>query len=106
MRNRSDNRQEAAPAGGIQSNQYIHQPTKLERVLAHLIEVGNISPREAMDQYQCWRLSAVIHTLKKAGIHIETHQESHEGGTHARYVMSEQSVAVKHLSAIQARRVS
>lgn len=104
MSKRSDPHQEAAPSDKYQNNQYIHQPTKLERVLSHLIDYGTISPREAMDDYQCWRLSAVIHTLKKAGIPIDTQQEPHDGGVHARYLLIDKTQANSHLSAIQTRR--
>lgn len=83
--------------------EYKREPTKLESVLAYLTEKGNISPSDALKHCNCWRLSAVIHTLKKAGIIIETHQEAHEGGFHARYYLSQQPQAERHLEALRKR---
>lgn len=84
-------------------SKYKREPTKLESVLAYLTDKGTISPGEALQHCKCWRLSAVVHTLKKAGIPIQTHQEKHEGGFHARYYLTHQAKAEKHLEALQER---
>jgi hypothetical protein len=83
------------------------KPTKLECVLSHLIKYGNISPRDAMDLYQCWRLSAVVHTLKKAGITVRAEQEPHEGGIHARYFLDSgsKSAAENHFERLTRKEV-
>ena len=84
-------------------SKYKREPTKLESVLAYLTNKGSITPSEALQYCNCWRLSAVVHTLKKAGIPIETHQEKHNGGYHARYYLAHQTKAEKHLEALQER---
>lgn len=56
-------------------------------VLAHLEQYGSISPLEAMRKYMIHRLAARVLELRKLGWPIETVNEKHEGGTHARYVL-------------------
>ena len=107
MSKRSDPRPEAAPSDSHQNSQYIHQPTKLERVLSYLITEREITQVEAYHHCSCWRLSAVIHTLKKAGIQIETRQEAHDGGYHSCYWLPGHSLrpAQLHLERLQKKGV-
>jgi len=44
--------------------------TQKQTVLKHLMKYGTISPLEAQSNYNIWRLAAVVHKLKKAGIEI------------------------------------
>jgi len=57
------------------------------QVLDHLKQGRTISPVEAINYYDCFRLSAVINRLRKQGYDIVTHQEANQNnkGTHARY---------------------
>lgn len=75
--------------------------TKLEIVLEYLLEVGSITQRESMKLCESWRLSAIIHTLRKAGIQIDTRQEPHINGYHARYILIGIEQAERHLEAIR-----
>ena len=101
----SDTRQNAAASASETPIECSRKPTKLEQVLGYLIEHGSITPAEALNHCNCWRLAPVVHTLKKSGIPIETQKEEHEGGTHARYWLLDPPPATQHLEAIQKRRV-
>ena len=46
--------------------------TQCDAILQHLREHGSITPREALDEYGCFRLAARINELRKAGHDIET----------------------------------
>ena len=61
--------------------------TQLEQILEHLKQGKNITPIEALEQYGCFRLSAVILKLRKQGYDIVTHYERNKSGIgrHARY---------------------
>ena len=51
--------------------------TQKEMVLKHLKEFGSITPLEALKEYGCYRLAAVIFNLKKDGnIILSKKQES------------------------------
>lgn len=100
---KDDTPRDTATTSCPEHSKYKREPTKLESVLTYLTDKGNISPGEALKHCKCWRLSAVVHTLKKAGIRIETHQEQHKGGFHARYYLTHQTKAEKHLKALQKR---
>jgi hypothetical protein len=80
--------------------------TKLEIVLTHLVEVGNIAQREAIAICDSWRLSAIVCSLRKAGIQIVTRQEAHKGGFHARYYLIAEPQAKRHLKALKERSKS
>lgn len=60
-------------------------------VLKHLMEHGSITPREAVNLYDIWRLSARIYDLRDKGIEIETLQieNINTTGTHAKYILRE-----------------
>ena len=57
------------------------------RILAHLKQGKTITSLEAQKLFYCFRLSAVIHRLRKAGHDIVTHRELNYSskGLHARY---------------------
>lgn len=61
--------------------------TQLKQVLAHLKQGKTLSQAEAIDLFNCYRLSAIIKRLRNAGHHIVTHREPNNinGGSHARY---------------------
>ena len=61
--------------------------TQLKQVLAHLKQGKTISQAEAIDLFNCYRLSAIIQRLRNAGYDIVTHRErnSKRTGTYARY---------------------
>ena len=65
--------------------------TQLKQVLAHLKQGKTISQAEAIDLFNCYRLSAIIQRLRNAGHDIVTHNEPNlnNKGTHARYELRE-----------------
>ena len=65
--------------------------TQLEQILEHLKQGKSITPIEALEQYGCFRLSAVILKLRKQGYDIVTHNERNKSGigTHARYELKQ-----------------
>ena len=61
--------------------------TQLKQVLAHLKQGKTISQAEAIDLFNCYRLSAIIQRLRNMGYPVITHREPNKisTGTHARY---------------------
>ena len=59
--------------------------SQCDRVLAYLEGAGSISDMEALDALRIRRLAARIYDLRKLGWSIESTDEAHAGGTHARY---------------------
>lgn len=61
------------------------------QVLSHLKNGKTLSQAEAIQHFDCYRLSAVIQRLRIAGHNITTHGEPnmHSKGTHARYELKE-----------------
>lgn len=57
------------------------------KVLSHLKQGNTLTQREAINLFNCYRLSAVIYNLRRKGFVIETHNELNDSGTgtHARY---------------------
>lgn len=43
----------------------MHKNSKATKILNHLKEHGKINPMEALEQYGCFRLAAVIFCLRK-----------------------------------------
>lgn len=64
------------------------------QVLNHLKQGKTISQAEAINHFNCYRLSAVIDRLRKQGFYIVTHNEPNQSnkGTHARYELTEVAV--------------
>ena len=65
--------------------------TQLKKILAYLKQGKTISQAEAIDLFNCYRLSAVIQRLRRQGHDIVTHHEknSRTTGSHARYELRE-----------------
>lgn len=61
------------------------------QVLAHLKQGKTLSQAEAIQNFDCYRLSAVIQRLRLAGYDIVTHNEPNQDarGTHARYELKQ-----------------
>lgn len=61
--------------------------TQLKQVLAYLKQDKTISQAEAIDMFNCYRLSAIIQRLRNMGYPVITHRELNKisTGTHARY---------------------
>lgn len=62
-------------------------------VLYHLKQKGEITQKEAIALYGCYRLSARIYEFRKAGYIISTIMDEHTNrygrkGQHARYVLA------------------
>lgn len=65
--------------------------THQTQILAHLKQGRTISPVEAINLFNCYRLSAVINRLRNGGYDIATHNEPNLNGkgTHAHYELKE-----------------
>ena len=61
--------------------------TQLKQVLTYLKQGKTISQAEAIDLFNCYRLSAIIEKLRRQGYDIVTYNErnTNNAGTHARY---------------------
>jgi hypothetical protein len=62
--------------------------TQLKQVLAHLKQGKTISQAEAIDLFNCYRLSAIIQRLRNAGYDIVTHNERNKSGIGHMHVMN------------------
>ncbi|WP_291357590.1 helix-turn-helix domain-containing protein [Acinetobacter sp. UBA3106] len=69
--------------------------TQLKQVLGHLKQGETISQAEAIDLFDCYRLSAIIQRLRNTGYNIATHNERNKSGIgrHARYELVKQVAA-------------
>ncbi|WP_087548213.1 helix-turn-helix domain-containing protein [Acinetobacter sp. WCHA39] len=65
--------------------------SQIEQVLAHLKQGNTISQAEAINNFNCYRLSAVIKQLRNQGYEIMTRLEPNlkSKGNHARYELKE-----------------
>ena len=65
----------------------MNKTTQDQTILNHLKSGRSITAVEAVRLYNCYRLSANIERLRKAGYNIVTHYEknSRSTGRHARY---------------------
>lgn len=65
--------------------------TQLQQVLDHLKHFKTITQLDAINRFNCLRLSAIIQRLRNAGYDIVTHHEPNMSnkGTHARYELKE-----------------
>jgi hypothetical protein len=62
------------------------RPNHKELITHHLMRKRSITGLEALQEYGCYRLSSVIHRLRKDGFEIETEEvRTDDGGVHARY---------------------
>ena len=66
-----------------------------EKILSHLKQGKTISQAEAIQYFDCYRLSSVIQRLRCAGYDIVTHYERNNSGIgrHARYELIKQVAA-------------
>ena len=62
--------------------------TQVQQIQDHLFDGKSITPLEALNQYGCFRLAAVIHRLRKDGISIETDMVTQNGKTFAKYFLT------------------
>ena len=62
--------------------------TQVQQIQDHLFDGKSITPLEALNQYGCFRLAAVIHILRKDGISIETENVPQNGKTFAKYFLT------------------
>ena len=56
-----------------------------ENVLAHLMKGFSITPLDALEQYGCFRLAAIIHNLRSEGNPIKKKKITRTGKTFASY---------------------
>ena len=61
------------------------RPSQCEQVRRHMLERGSITPREARDLYDIWRLSGRIHELRARGVEIATRTIRKNGKAYACY---------------------
>ena len=59
--------------------------TQKDNILAHLRRGYNITPLDALEQYGCFRLAAIIHMLRREGHSIKTKKITRKGKTFASY---------------------
>lgn len=64
-----------------------HLKPQAQTIARHLREHGSITDLEALRLYRIRRLSGRIYEIRGAGWTIETRNEPHDGGYHARYVL-------------------
>lgn len=66
-----------------------------EKILSHMKQDKTISQAEAIQYFDCYRLSSVIQRLRSQGYEIVTHSErnSLNSGSHARYELIKQVVS-------------
>lgn len=59
------------------------------QIKKYMEEHGSITQMEAVNEFNCYRLSARINDLRKIGVKIETKNERNKNnsGTHARYFL-------------------
>ncbi len=63
--------------------------SQMDNILAHLMEGHSITPLDALEQYGCFRLAAVIHNLRGQGYKISTKKVSNRRGkTFASYKLN------------------
>lgn len=56
-----------------------------QNVIYHLTNIGPLTPIDALKQYGCFRLAAVVHLLKQQGYNIETTMVSNGRKRYASY---------------------
>ena len=65
--------------------------SQVNQVLDHLKQGRTLTQADAIELFQCYRLSSVIHILRNQGYDIVTYNErnTRRKGTHARYELKE-----------------
>lgn len=69
--------------------------SQCDRILIHLQSGKTINPLQALNLYDCLRLSARIYDLKQAGFDIDSRLVNEHGVQYAEYSMSLQAKAHK-----------
>ena len=59
--------------------------TQTEAIRHHLLHVGPLTPIEALERYQCFRLAARIDELRREGLDVQTEIVKGSGKRWARY---------------------
>tara|TARA_R100000734_G_scaffold19139_1_gene18473 strand:- start:5947 stop:6162 length:216 start_codon:yes stop_codon:yes gene_type:complete len=62
--------------------------SQYDNIKAHLEDGKTLQPLQALSEYGCYRLSAVIHKLRRDGYPIETNMKTNRGKTYAEYVLT------------------
>lgn len=60
--------------------------SKNDKVKNHLLKCGSITSWQAIILYRATRLSAIIYSLRKSGMNIETEMVTKGGNTFAKYI--------------------
>ena len=65
--------------------------SQVNQVLDHLKQGRTITQADAIERFNCYRLSSIIHILRNQGYDIVTYNErnTRRKGTHARYELKE-----------------
>ena len=65
--------------------------TQINQVLDHLKQGRTLTKADAIERFNCYRLSSIIHILRNQGFDIATYNErnTRRKGTHARYELKE-----------------
>jgi len=59
-----------------------------DRIIRYLRRYGSITQKEAINEFNCYRLAPRVHELRSLGFDILTVPEpNRNGGTHAKYVL-------------------
>jgi|TARA_B110000285_G_C14761165_1_gene439624 hypothetical protein len=66
----------------------MQRETQYIKIKAHLQNGKKITPIDALNQYGCFRLSAIIYTLRKEGFPIITNFKTVNGKTFAEYELT------------------
>lgn len=61
--------------------------TQLDKVLKYIQVYGSITALQAMQELKIYRLAARIKELREMKWRIDTINERHDGGSHAKYVL-------------------
>lgn len=67
--------------------------TQLSQIKKHLEDGKSITPLEALNDYGCFRLSAVVFNLKELGLDITTTMVKNNGKKFASYSLDSEAVA-------------
>ena len=62
--------------------------TQYENIKEHLEDGKKITPIDALSMFGCFRLSAIIYTLRQEGLPIETNFKTKNGKTFAEYELT------------------
>lgn len=76
--------------------------TQTEQIKNYLEQGNSLTPLEALDKFNCFRLSGRIHEIRAMGINVASELVSGPNGKKwARYWISKENVSEGHLNAIE-----